>query len=415
LFVKNGDLLKGSARSIEAVNIFEALKSCSQFIKEFGGHSQAAGVNIELDDFENLKNALNDYLTDKYSFESFTPTIYTCKNVEPKKCVRFAKEIELLEPFGVGNKRPMFVREEKVCAVRPIKKQSPHLLIKCEGLDFMYFNGAKSAKLLLCGAPKKLVFEYNVSSFRGKEQVKGFVRDIVYEGKELRCAAEMIALNNVLSFSDSYANPNFNRVTNLLLHNELARDIEPYGTIFIANDYQTLDSFPEAKKYPVELFNLTSRNLANTVLVSPETDVDLTGFVRIFWLDNPRRVSIRSTAGKLVQVAESLKNSNRTILGLDCDRKNLLAFYNELVTSLPNIEGENIFEVALKNKFSVSAAQAAFALGVFFELGLLSFEDERLTIYRGIKTNLSQSELYQRVKTEIENYENTLKVIEENK
>ena len=46
LFVNHGGKLKGSARSIDGVNIFEALKACSHLIEEFGGHAQAAGVNV---------------------------------------------------------------------------------------------------------------------------------------------------------------------------------------------------------------------------------------------------------------------------------------------------------------------------------------------------------------------------------
>ena len=60
LFVKNGDTLKGSARSVEAINIYEALRACSHLISEFGGHSQAAGVNVDESNFNSLKAALND-------------------------------------------------------------------------------------------------------------------------------------------------------------------------------------------------------------------------------------------------------------------------------------------------------------------------------------------------------------------
>ena len=60
-------MLKGSARSVENVNIFEALKACEQYIDEFGGHAQAAGVNIRAADFDNLERALNEYLTEHYT------------------------------------------------------------------------------------------------------------------------------------------------------------------------------------------------------------------------------------------------------------------------------------------------------------------------------------------------------------
>ena len=76
LFVRNGDMLKGSARSVENVNIFEALKACSEYISEFGGHAQAAGVNVSADNFEKLEEALNGYLTENYRADDFVSKLY---------------------------------------------------------------------------------------------------------------------------------------------------------------------------------------------------------------------------------------------------------------------------------------------------------------------------------------------------
>ena len=64
-------MLKGSARSIEEVNIFTALKNCSEYIEEFGGHAQAAGINIKLENFDALERALNEEIARSYSKEDF--------------------------------------------------------------------------------------------------------------------------------------------------------------------------------------------------------------------------------------------------------------------------------------------------------------------------------------------------------
>ena len=54
LFVKNGNMYRGSARSVEGINIFEALTACSEYIEEFGGHAQAEGVNVREENFDLL-------------------------------------------------------------------------------------------------------------------------------------------------------------------------------------------------------------------------------------------------------------------------------------------------------------------------------------------------------------------------
>src|SRR5699024_12070435 len=51
-----------------------------------------------------------------------------------------------------------------------------------EPLDLMYFWGEKDLAVLRSDIPKSLVFECNVSKFRGKEYVKGFVRAVIYDG-----------------------------------------------------------------------------------------------------------------------------------------------------------------------------------------------------------------------------------------
>ena len=75
LFVHHGDMLKGSARSIESVNVFNALKNCSQYIEEFGGHAQAAGINIRFENFDALEAALNAEIGSTYTPKEFEQTI----------------------------------------------------------------------------------------------------------------------------------------------------------------------------------------------------------------------------------------------------------------------------------------------------------------------------------------------------
>ena len=198
LFVKNGDMLKGSARSVESINIFEALKACESLIAEFGGHSQAAGVNVADENFEPLKAALNSWLDEHYPVGAFTPTLYVSGELSGPASQKFAHELEMLEPFGVGFKRPLFCLSVGQCQVRPVKPLSPHLAVKCPYLDLMYFNGAQYSRILMSEVPKKLVFEYNVSTFRGREYVKGFVRDVVYKRESAAFALPEIAANDLV-------------------------------------------------------------------------------------------------------------------------------------------------------------------------------------------------------------------------
>ena len=389
LFVKNGDTLKGSARSVESVNIFEALRACSQYISEFGGHAQAAGVNVFEEDFEGLKAALNAYIAANYRAEDLTPTLYVAGKLQAAYSPRFARELELLEPYGVGNKRPLFVTEEREVAVRPVKPQSPHLSLKGKNLEMMFFSGARFCDLLECAAPKQIVFEYNVSHFRGKEYVKGFVRDIVYGADAGMYARERIAANALQTLVADGINCNIRDISAA----EAQRAIDgagDYGTLFIASSYQTLEKF-DCQRLGVELFSLSQKNLSSCILLSPRADCELAGYKTVIYLDD-FPVKIPALAGKTVSVCREIPPCEG-LYSLSTEREELLKIFSYIAANFRNLEGGTAEEVAFKNPVGDSL-QTLFALEVFTQLGLVSFEGGKLTVYRGVKTELTNSPLY---------------------
>lgn len=397
LFVKNGDMLKGSARSVESINIFEALKACEDVISEFGGHSQAAGVNVTENNFEALKSALNAYLDTHYPVGAFTPTLYISGELTEPVSQKFAHELEMLEPFGVGFKRPLFCVTVESCQVKPIKYLSPHLSVKCPYIDLMYFNGACYSRILQSAVPKKLVFEYNLSTFRGKEYVKGFVRDVVYDRESTAFAPEQIARNNL----ELAALPAVECSTNFISvaeAEEAIADCGYYGTLFVAFNYATLTHFRGAERLEVNLFTLSNKNIASCILVSPQADCDLSGYTRIIFLDRPVAVTLPSLEGKRVDICPEY-DGYANLSSLSALREDLLKTFKILSANSYNIDGATALEAAENNPLAESPLQALFALKVFEQLRLISFEGGRLTVYRGIKTDLSNSPLYNLITT----------------
>ena len=394
LFVRHGNMLRGSARSVENVNIFEALKACEQYIDEFGGHSQAAGVNISEENYEALKASLNKYISSVYSEDDFIPTVRVSGVLNGEYSPRFAKELEMLEPFGVGNKRPVFLIEERAMCVRSVKS-SNHMSIRDSRIELMYFGGIRFAPLIESGATKNLIFEYNISTFRGKEYVKGFVREIIYNRDAGKYAAEDIALNGILSLgytSDTVLKP----VTKEEIEHAMT-ECPDFGTLFIAYEYETIAQFANSSKLNVDLFLPSSKSSASGILLSPQPDIDLSGYSRIICLNNCA-VYVSSLGGKTVEYcADGEKPSY--IFELSTEREDLLKIFAALCANVNNIRGSNVSEVAKYNDLGFPPFQTAFALNVFLQLGLMSFDSGSLTIYRGIKTDLFNSSVYNRVRT----------------
>ena len=396
LFVNNGGMLKGSARSIEGVNIFDALKACSDFISEFGGHSQAAGVNVTEENFALLEGALNEYMERTYTAEDFIPTIYISGMLEGENVLRLSRELETFEPYGVGNKRPMFAAKVEECRPRAIKPFSPHLTFNCGGLEMMFFGGAKYSEILRSPAPKTLVFEYNVSRFRGREYVRGFVRDVIYSSESGGFAGEYIAANAVMRAALPQVSCSPVYKTAAEIDKIMEEDDGGYGTLYIAEDYATLSKYKNAGRFFADTFNLSAKSLINTVLVAPRPDCDFSGYRRIIWLDKPLKITFPSAEGKEVIICSDIDGC-APLAGIESSRESLLKIFAFLSANSGSIEGVNAEEAAFGLKTNCRVSELLFAIKVFEELGLVSFAEGRLVIYRGIKTDLKNSALYNTV------------------
>ncbi len=392
LFVRNGDMLKGSARSVDSINIFEALKACSEYVAEFGGHSQAAGVNVDISNFESLQNALNSFIAERYTAGDFMPTIYINGELKGNYSPRFAKEIELLEPFGVGNRRPVFMVKERAAEVRRVKAMSPHISVKSGKIELMCFGGAKYSRLFSSNAEKKYIFEYNVSQFRGKEYIKGFVRDFVYDAEEISRAREELFCGYIEALAHP-VNQCKVQVANADTIENLIETCGEFGTLFIAYDYGTVQKYKGLQKFNCELFTLSGKNGASATVLSPDTDNDFNLYKRIIFLDDTCGIRLEIPDSVEIIKAENAETP-AFVHKLNCDRIKLLEIFAMLSANSGNIQGENAAEVAVKNNFGCSRTQALFALKVFEQLSLIDFTNGRLEIFRGVKSRLENSELY---------------------
>ncbi|WFA09847.1 single-stranded-DNA-specific exonuclease RecJ [Tissierella sp. Yu-01] len=142
--------VKGSARSIEGYNMYEELSKCKGILKKFGGHPMAAGLSLDSGDINNLRNAINDCcsLTD----EDLIPKIYIDMEL-PIEYINFKiiEEIKILEPFGMGNSKPLFgakgLKIQKAMLLGSKKNVLKLILIsphKGQRIEGLLFNDAES-------------------------------------------------------------------------------------------------------------------------------------------------------------------------------------------------------------------------------------------------------------------------------
>lgn len=105
----DGDFLKGSGRSIEAYSMYNKMVEVKDLMIGFGGHPLAAGLSLKEENLEKFRQELNDRsgLTDadfipKVMIDVILPVDFLTQS--------FIKQLEILEPFGKGNEKPVFAQ-----------------------------------------------------------------------------------------------------------------------------------------------------------------------------------------------------------------------------------------------------------------------------------------------------------------
>lgn len=107
VLTKGKEGVKGSGRSIEKYNMFEELNKCKNILLQFGGHPMAAGLSLEEDNIQILRDTLNNntkLTEDDLIFKKYIDMQLSLDYISYK----LIEELKVLEPFGKGNNKPLF-------------------------------------------------------------------------------------------------------------------------------------------------------------------------------------------------------------------------------------------------------------------------------------------------------------------
>ena len=130
VLTKVNGVAKGSARSINTFNIYEALKDCQDQLIQFGGHFHAAGLEIEIDMIDEFRESFNDLAKERITKEQLIPEIevdaeVTFEELTPK----LIQILSFFEPYGPENMTPVFKTKnvEVVDKVYFTEKSNTHI------------------------------------------------------------------------------------------------------------------------------------------------------------------------------------------------------------------------------------------------------------------------------------------------
>jgi len=177
----DGNVGKGSGRSIKGINLVEALTACSQHTLKYGGHELAAGLSVSRDDYEGFVLSIKKYMAERIE-KAQTPTLEIDMAVSTDDLtLEQAEEISMLEPFGVSNNIPVFsVYGVKVNDISSLSGKHTRILIEAgnSNVQVLLFSVSRGSLDIYTGDRVDIVFTMSVNEYRQRRKLQLIAKDI---------------------------------------------------------------------------------------------------------------------------------------------------------------------------------------------------------------------------------------------
>lgn len=174
VLAEKGDVLKGSGRAPNWLDLFKCLSQCAQYLTSFGGHRLAAGLTMPAENFKNFKPAFETAVN---AFEEKPESITADAEIKLNQITpTLVNELARLEPFGEGNPEPLFASYNvEVADSRLLGAKSNHLKLRLkqngsEVFDAVHFNYTQMYRP--GGKIERLLFNLRWNIWNGQKKVQ---------------------------------------------------------------------------------------------------------------------------------------------------------------------------------------------------------------------------------------------------
>ncbi|MFN5986562.1 MAG: single-stranded-DNA-specific exonuclease RecJ, partial [Chitinophagaceae bacterium] len=176
VLTQSGEVIAGSARSVQGFNLYEALHACRAYLLGYGGHFAAAGMTLALDQLEAFKEAFEQSVAERITEEQLTPEI-TINSVLPLDNINmnFYQIISQMEPFGPDNMKPIFIahKVQDTGYSKIVKDQHISCSFKQakNTLRGIGYNMHQHMNVIESGKPFDIVFQLQLNDWQGTQSV----------------------------------------------------------------------------------------------------------------------------------------------------------------------------------------------------------------------------------------------------
>ncbi|MCI8383938.1 MAG: single-stranded-DNA-specific exonuclease RecJ [Clostridia bacterium] len=174
---------KGSGRSIPGFDLHDALMQCMDTIEKFGGHSMAVGITVKKENFMKFRKEF-EAITQEAQIDKILPVIQVDSKIDVKDINKdMVESLKQLEPFGEGNRMPVFVfKNLKIDSIRALS-EGKHLKLTLKDnstiINSIGFNLGHLAEEYRIGDKIDVVGVLEINSFNGVDSLQINMKDMM--------------------------------------------------------------------------------------------------------------------------------------------------------------------------------------------------------------------------------------------
>ncbi|HIZ85124.1 MAG TPA: single-stranded-DNA-specific exonuclease RecJ [Candidatus Coprenecus stercoravium] len=188
VLTESNGLITGSARSIAGFDLYEAIKECSEYLENYGGHMYAAGLTLKKENLLPFEEKFEKVVAEKITEDILTPVVQIDTYLDFKQITpKFFRILKQFQPFGPGNQSPVFITENVYDNGngRLVGSGNGHMKLELIQEDEPYryisaiaFNRSEHFEHLHAGNPVDICYSIAENYYRGIANIQLRVKDI---------------------------------------------------------------------------------------------------------------------------------------------------------------------------------------------------------------------------------------------
>lgn len=175
---------RGSGRSVSGFNLFKAIGDLSNLLIKYGGHEQAVGLKIKVENIDLFREKINELHKDAFKKMDLRPKLDIDLELNKRDLtLQLAQQLELMKPFGYGNPKPVFIcRNLHILDSRTVGNGDKHLKLNLKSheanIDAIGFNFGLYKEDLEMASIMDLAFNLEVNRWKGFEGLQLNIKDL---------------------------------------------------------------------------------------------------------------------------------------------------------------------------------------------------------------------------------------------